>query len=201
MSQKSEADIAYVLTEVSQAADTIALLYQEHLVEKIADVAYEVAGRVLAGGKILIIGNGGSAADAQHIAAEFLCRLNKNRNPIPAIALTTDTSTLTAIGNDLGYHNVFERQVKALMGPKDVLIAISTSGNSPNILNALAVCTGMSVLLTGGNGGHAAHDADHVILAPSTETPHIQECHTVIYHVLCGLIEKKLVEWGFCVYE
>jgi D-sedoheptulose 7-phosphate isomerase len=147
------------------------------------------------GGKLMIAGNGGSAADAQHIAAEFLSRLNFDRNPLPAIALTTDTSVLTAIGNDYGFEHVFERQVRGLGRPGDVFIAISTSGRSPNVLAALRAARKIRVVTVGFSGDGeremAAH-CDHYLAAPCAETPLIQQIHIVAAHAICGLVERNL---------
>jgi len=149
-----------------------------------------------AGRKLLIAGNGGSAADAQHIAGEFLSRLNFDRNPLPAIALTTDSSVLTAIGNDYGFERTFERQVRGLGQKGDVFIAISTSGRSPNIVTALKAAREAG-LVTVGFTGTAANGAmrplcDHCLAAPSPETPLIQQIHIVAAHAICGLVERSL---------
>lgn len=148
-----------------------------------------------AGGKLLVVGNGGSAGDAQHIAGEFLSRLNFDRNPLPAIALTTDTSVLTAIGNDYGFDKVFERQVRALGKPGDILLAISTSGRSPNVLAALGAAREIGVTTIGftGAGDRAMGPlCDHCLAAPSTETPLVQQIHIVAAHAICGLVEREL---------
>ena len=159
-------------------------------------IAAVITDAFRAGGKLLIAGNGGSAADAQHIAGEFLSRLNFDRNPLPAIALTTDTSVLTAIGNDYGFERAFERQVRGLGKPGDVFIAISTSGRSPNVLAALKAAR-ESGLTTIGFTGTAANGAmpplcDHCLAAPSAETPLIQQIHIVAAHAICGLVERSL---------
>lgn len=147
------------------------------------------------GRKILLAGNGGSAADAQHIAGEFVSRFGFDRPGLSAIALTTDTSILTAIGNDYGYEQLFARQIQALGQIGDVFIAYSTSGRSPNILRALEearakkmICIGM----TGNNGGPMQQMCDFILEVPSGETPKIQECHLVLGHTLCGLVENSL---------
>ncbi len=147
------------------------------------------------GHKLLLCGNGGSAADAQHIAGEFLSRLNYDRLPLPALALTTDSSVLTAIGNDYGFDHVFERQVQALGQPGDVLIGLSTSGASPNILRALAagqarglVCIGF----TGARAGPLGEACTLLLAAPSTHTPIIQQIHITAAHILCTLVERRL---------
>jgi D-sedoheptulose 7-phosphate isomerase len=147
------------------------------------------------GARLYIAGNGGSAADAQHLAAEFLTRLTKERGPLPAEALTTDTSTLTAIGNDYGYDHVFSRQIAAKMRKGDIFLAITTSGRSPNILAALRECRRLgftSVLFSGRDGGDAKALADYCILAEGDYTGTIQEQHIVFAHTLCECVEKEL---------
>jgi D-sedoheptulose 7-phosphate isomerase len=147
------------------------------------------------GGKVLLFGNGGSAADAQHVAAELVGRFARERAPLPAIALTTDTSALTAIANDYGFEQVFARQVRALGRRGDVAIAISTSGNSPNVLRAAEAAheQGMTIIsLTGGDGGALAAASDLSINIPSKDTARVQECHLTIEHVLCQAIEDFL---------
>jgi D-sedoheptulose 7-phosphate isomerase len=146
-------------------------------------------------GKILIAGNGGSAADAQHFAGELVSRFNFDRPPLSAIALTTDSSILTAIGNDYGYVDVFARQIQAHGRAGDVFIAISTSGNSPNILKAIetAKSIGLVVIgLTGRSGGKMKDMCDVCLCAPSDSTPRIQECHLFFEHTLCACIEESL---------
>jgi D-sedoheptulose 7-phosphate isomerase len=148
-----------------------------------------------AGGKLLIAGNGGSAADAQHLAAEFVSRFYFDRPGLAAIALTTDTSALTAIGNDYGFERLFSRQVDALGRAGDVFIGISTSGNSPNVLAALAECRTkrlITVGLTGRSGGKMAALCDHCLRMPSTETPKIQEGHIIVGHIICALVEREM---------
>ncbi|HUB28046.1 MAG TPA: D-sedoheptulose 7-phosphate isomerase [Terracidiphilus sp.] len=148
---------------------------------------------LLKGGKILLAGNGGSAADAQHIAAEFVSRLVENRAPLPAIALTTDTSILTAVANDYGYEKVFQRQVDALGNPGDVLIAISTSGNSPSILEGLCAAKRKGIFtagLTGQTGGKMAELCDAVVKVPSARTQNIQEVHIMVGHTICAMAER-----------
>jgi len=172
-----------------------ALLQDE---EMLACFAYAVDLAVTCyrnGGRLYIAGNGGSAADAQHLAAELVVRLAKDRNPLPAEALTVDSSTLTAIGNDYGYEYIFSRQLQAKLQPGDVLVAITTSGNSPNILFALDMCRkrgNKSILLTGRDGGMAAARADLCIIAPGKRTSTIQELHIVLEHSLCEAVEKAI---------
>lgn len=156
------------------------------------------------GGCLYIAGNGGSAADAQHMAAELVVKLSKDRSSIRAFAMTVDTSLLTAIGNDFGYDHCFDRQVYGLMKPQDVFLGITTSGNSPNILNALKATkeiNAKSILLTGRDGGKAKDLADLNLIAPGDQTAQIQEAHLVTYHTLCFLIEQGLIEAGLCKYQ
>ena len=151
------------------------------------------------GGKLMLAGNGGSAADAQHIAGEFLSRLNFDRNPLPAIALTSDTSVLTAIGNDYGFDHAFERQVRGLGRPGDVFIAISTSGRSPNVLAALQAARKIGITTVGFTGdGEREMSAycDYCLAAPAAETPLIQQIHIVAAHAICGLVERNLFGSG-----
>ncbi|HYC26256.1 MAG TPA: D-sedoheptulose 7-phosphate isomerase [Roseiarcus sp.] len=159
---------------------------------KIAEAMAAVLAR---GGKILLCGNGGSAADAQHIAGELLSRYEFDRAPLAAVALTTDTSVLTAIGNDYGYEQVFERQVRGLGKKGDALVALSTSGRSPNVLRAVdaAKKAGLVTIgFTGQKGGDMAARCDLVLRAPSDQTPVIQQIHITAAHVICGLIEKAI---------
>ena len=162
-------------------------------------IAETITRSFRAGGKLLLAGNGGSAADAQHIAGEFLSRLNFDRNPLPAVALTTDSSVLTAIGNDYGFDRAFERQVRGLGRQGDVLIAISTSGRSPNILAALQAARAIGVTTVGFSGaGERDMRAfcDHYLAAPANETPLIQQIHIVAAHAICGLVERNLFGGG-----
>jgi D-sedoheptulose 7-phosphate isomerase len=147
------------------------------------------------GGKILLAGNGGSAADAQHIAGELVSRFNFDRPGLAAVALTTDTSILTAIGNDYGYERLFARQIEALGRRGDVFIAYSTSGKSPNVLEALRVARERGLVCIGFTGNREAPMpamCDHVLATPSADTPKIQEGHLVLGHILCSLIESSL---------
>jgi D-sedoheptulose 7-phosphate isomerase len=147
------------------------------------------------GGRLYIAGNGGSAADAQHLAAEFVSKLAKPRHPLPAEALTTDTSILTAIGNDYGFEKVFSRQIEGKVTEDDAFLAITTSGKSKNILEALNACSARditTILLTGYDGGLAINHADYCLIAPGEQTSTIQEVHQVIYHSLCESVEAEL---------
>jgi D-sedoheptulose 7-phosphate isomerase len=147
------------------------------------------------GGRLYIAGNGGSAADAQHLAAEFVSRLARDRGPLPAEALTTDTSTITAIGNDYGFDLIFARQVAGKMRPGDVFLGITTSGRSPNINKALESCRNLeitSIVFSGRDGGDAALLADHCVLASGDRTSTIQEQHILLAHSLCECVETEL---------
>lgn len=166
------------------------------LLHRMAEV---VVTSIRAGGKLLLAGNGGSAADAQHIAAEFTGRMLYDRDPLPAIALTTDTSALTAIGNDYGFEKAFERQVIALGRPRDVFLGFSTSGNSPNVLRALDAARAKGLVtmgFTGARGGAMARRCDHLLCAPSDITPVIQQVHMVAAHILCSLVERAIFPKG-----
>jgi len=148
------------------------------------------------GNKLLLFGNGGSAADAQHIAAEFTNRFLIERPPLPAIALTTDSSALTAIANDYDYAKVFAKQVQALGKPEDIAIAISTSGNSPNVLAAIEVCKTLNIStigLTGGSGGKMIGKVDYMLrVGEGKNSPRIQETHILVVHVICDIVDQKL---------
>jgi D-sedoheptulose 7-phosphate isomerase len=163
--------------------------------EAVARAADMIIGAVKAGGKVLVFGNGGSAADAQHIAAELVNRLNYDHPPIPAIALTTDTSILTSIGNDSSFDKVFERQIRALGRKGDVALAISTSGNSPNVLRAVEAAREIGVTtiaLAGRDGGRLATLAELTLVVNADSTQRIQETHITIAHILCELVEDAL---------
>lgn len=161
----------------------------------IAAIAERLTETFRAGGKVLLAGNGGSAGDAQHIAGEFVSRMNYDRAPLPAVALTTDSSVVTAIGNDYGYDQVFARQVLGLGQKGDVLIAISTSGRSPNILKAIEAARQKGIFVVGFTGrreGAMAAGCDLCLHAPADETPLIQQLHIIAGHVVCGLVEERL---------
>ncbi len=165
----------------------------EALFPQISDVGVLLQNIIKNGGKILICGNGGSAADSQHIAAEIVGRFKKERKGLPAIALTTDTSILTSVGNDYGYDYIFARQVEALCTPKDVLIGITTSGNSANIVRAIEAANEVgatTIGLTGGSGGKLNTLCKHNIVVPANVTARIQEAHIFIGHCLCEIIES-----------
>lgn len=167
------------------------------LLQNIQMIAELITKAMKRGNKLMICGNGGSAADSQHIAAEFTGRFYLEREPLPAIALTTDTSALTAIGNDYGYEDVFLRQVKALGRDGDVLVGFSTSGNSKNIVKAMEYAKTKNIIniaLTGKSGGKMKEIADVLINVPSDDTPRIQESHGMIGHIMCEMVEMALFE-------
>ncbi len=161
----------------------------------IAEIAECIVTSYKAGGKVILFGNGGSAADAQHLACELVGKFELKRQPFPAIALSSNISILTALANDYGYEAVFSRQLEALVNERDVVIGISTSGNSPNVVNALELARrkgAQTVALAGNNGGEIAGVADLVLTVPSSSTPRIQESHITIGHIICELVEKEL---------
>lgn len=166
------------------------------LLDAIVQVSLRIEQAFKAGNKVLLAGNGGSAADAQHIAAEFVARFEFDRPGLPSIALSTDTSMLTAIGNDYGYEQVFSRQVQANGRAGDVFIGLSTSGNSKNVLRAVEACRDMGIVTVAlcGAGGRLREVCDYAIAVPSTHTPRIQEGHGLIGHIICGLVEESM--WG-----
>lgn len=186
-------------TIISHIQDSIsvkeAILTSPDILKAINDAALVVIAAYNNGNKTLIAGNGGSAADAQHIAGEFVSRFYFDRPGIPSIALSTDTSILTAIGNDYGFEKLFSRQVEAQGKEGDIFIGITTSGNSENIIQALAVCKEKnirSIVLTGKSGGKVAELSDICVKIPSEETPRIQESHILIGHIICCIVEEVL---------
>jgi len=186
-------NIKKIKSYLSTSSNNISLL-SESCSDSIDKFAENIFKALSSGKKILFCGNGGSAADSQHIAAELVGRYKKNRDAISAIALTTDTSILTAVANDFGYENIFSRQIEALGVKGDILVAISTSGNSKNIINAVntAKRQKLSVLgLTGKDGGFLKQISDLCICVPSDEVNHIQEMHITIGHLVCSLIEEN----------
>jgi D-sedoheptulose 7-phosphate isomerase len=176
--------------EVKQALLSDAVVH-----DRVAQAAIQIVRALRTGGKVLFFGNGGSAADAQHLAAEFTGRYLKERKALPALALHANTSAVTAIGNDYGFDLVFARQMEALGKEGDVAVGISTSGNSRNVLRALEVAKSKSiytVALTGASGGEMKDLADCAICIPSEETPRIQECHILAGHIICEIAEEML---------
>jgi D-sedoheptulose 7-phosphate isomerase len=173
-----------------------ALLLDVTFRELVARAAMQIVKSLRDGGKVLFCGNGGSAADAQHLAAEFTGRYLKERRPLPALALLANTSSLTAIGNDYGFDLVFARQLEALGKEGDVLVGISTSGNSRNVLRAMEVAKSKSIYTVAltGSGGKMKDLADCAICIPSNEPPRIQECHILTGHIICEIAEEMLME-------
>jgi len=179
------------LTELAALATRVA----EQQADAIATLADVYTSALRAGGTLLFAGNGGSAADAQHIATEYVVRYSHNRRPLPALALTTDTSLLTAGANDLGFDEIFARQIEALARAGDVLVLHSTSGESPNVVRAAqaAKVKGVTVVaFLGKSGGPLKDLADHSLVVPSDETSHIQELHLALEHIICGMVERAL---------
>ncbi len=188
-------EIAERLEESAQIKRAIA----KSKISEIERMANLIITAYKAGGKVVLFGNGGSAADAQHIAGELMGRFKLKRQAFPAIALTTNTSTLTAVANDYGYEMVFSHQVGALVNEKDVVIGISTSGESPNVIEAMKMAKlrgAKTIGLGGGNGGKLAEVADLVLIVPSDSTPRIQEAHITIGHIVCELVERELSGTG-----
>ena len=192
--------LEYIRGQVAASAQTKQKILEDTLfLEKIAAVIKVCVQVYKNKNKILIAGNGGSAADAQHFAAELVGRYGFDRPSLPALALTTDTSNLTAIGNDYGYDFVFSRQLEGMAEEGDLFIGISTSGNSENILNAFKSAKQKGVItvaLTGRDGGKMADAADYTLIVPSDATPRIQESHLLIEHMICDAIEKEMFGEG-----
>lgn len=190
----------YIKNQIRSSYETKQKIYEnEALIEIIEKVASKCVEIYRNGKKTIIAGNGGSAADAQHIAAELVGRYGFDRPSLPSLALTTDTSNLTAIGNDYGYDKVFSRQLEGMGQEGDIFIGISTSGNSVNIINAFESAKEkgiMTVALTGRDGGKMAQIADIAIVVPSNDTPRIQESHILIGHIICDIIEKEIFADG-----
>lgn len=185
-------NIAALIEDHRQAISTIV-----PLIPKIEEIGREIMTALGKGGKIFFIGNGGSAADAQHLAAELMGRFQREREPYAALALTTDTSVLTAIANDYGYDTVFARQIRGLCRPEDVVVGISTSGNSANIVEAMQTANNLGAItvgLAGRDGGELQRIAKYCLTVPVSVTARIQEAHIFIGHVLCELVETRLTK-------
>ena len=171
------------------------LLQQEEQLGIFAEAVEKVLSCYQQGGRIYIAGNGGSAADAQHLAAEFVSKLAKDRDPLPAEALTVDSSILTAIGNDYGFEEIFSRQIAGKLTKKDIFLGITTSGNSMNIIKAVDTCNEMNIptiVFSGNGGGLVKKKANYCVVAPGNKTSTIQEVHIVLAHTLCECIEKQI---------
>jgi len=186
----------YIKEQIKKSYETKQVIYDnDELLNKIEEVAQKCVDLYRTDKKTILAGNGGSAADAQHIAAELVGRYGFDRPSIPSLALTTDTSNLTAIGNDYGYDQVFSRQLEGMGQEGDIFIGISTSGNSINIIKAFESAKKkniMTVALTGRGGGKMAEMADIALVVPSNDTPRIQESHILIGHIICDIIEKEI---------
>jgi len=188
----------YVVEEIEESIAVKAELARSTC-DQVVEAASLILTRLEVGGKLIAFGNGGSAADAQHIAAEFVGRYQAERKALAAIALTTDSSSLTAIGNDFGFEQVFSRQLEAIGKPGDVALAISTSGNSQNVLRAIASAKKLGMVtigLSGRSGGKLRANVDLCLSVPSDSTPRIQEAHSLIIHILCGIVENAVVDAG-----
>lgn len=188
--------VARIHDEMTEHMNVITALAGSHS-EQISEMALLMLEAITNGKKILFMGNGGSAADAQHLAAELVGRFKAERKALAAIALTTDTSILTALANDYGYESVFSRQIAALAHSGDVVIGISTSGQSPNVVKGIQMAKDMgckTIGFTGRDGGEVAKLVDLSLIVPSGETSRIQEAHIMIGHILCGLIEQTIVK-------
>lgn len=182
------------LIHASLTAHQRAIAQLETLIPAIQTVGERLRACLQSGNKILLMGNGGSAADCQHIAAEIVGRYQRERKGLPAIALTTDSSILTSVGNDYGFQYIFSRQVEALCVPGDVVIGISTSGNSANVvagMEAAKQAGAYTIGMTGANGGRLGDLCDITLAMPSQETPRIQEAHILVGHILCALAEAE----------
>jgi D-sedoheptulose 7-phosphate isomerase len=183
-----------VLKEIQDSVETKQKLAKD-CVRDILDIADAIATALREGGKIVFFGNGGSAADAQHLAAEFVGKFAADRPPLRGIAFTTNTSVLTAVGNDFGFQEIFARQVAAQVDAGDIVIGISTSGRSKNVIKGVQEARkrgAKTVAFTGGSGGELAGLCDYRVMVPSTNTQRIQECHIMIGHILCQLVETNL---------
>lgn len=195
-SERDEAADAHRVRTIFEEGAALRTAFADHMAGRVAEAARRITACFASGGKLLLFGNGGSAADAQHIAAEFVNRFVAERRALPALALTTDTSALTSIANDRSYDEVFARQIEAWGRPGDVALAISTSGRSPSVLRAVGACKERGVTtigLTGGGGGALGAEVDLLIdVAGSRDTARIQEIHITVGHVICELVDAAL---------
>lgn len=201
---KDTTNLEHRITELMTASIVVKqnLLSSASIVATIAQVSEILVAALRQGNKVLLFGNGGSAADAQHIAAELVGRFAFDRPPLPALALSVNSSCVTAIGNDYGFDQVFARQLEALAKPGDVAIGISTSGNSPNVIQAVTAARKMglrTIGLTGSAGAMLSKTADFCICVPSSETPRIQECHILVGHIISEIVEKEIFREKSCV--
>ncbi|MEP6757287.1 MAG: SIS domain-containing protein [Chthonomonadales bacterium] len=184
------------LKQIAQESVETHKLYAEHSIEAVAEIAWVIANALHNGASIYLFGNGGSAADAQHVAGELVGRFLKESDPWPAIALTTDSSVLTCIGNDWDYEDVFARQVRAHVRPGDIVVGITTSGTSPNVIRALKDAStreGITIGFTGIKGKSLQDVTDYCYVAPVEHTPRVQELHLLAWHSICELVESALM--------
>ncbi|WP_263416413.1 D-sedoheptulose 7-phosphate isomerase [Terriglobus albidus] len=183
-----------VTGQLQHTLNTIARVQADKsIIATVVEAGKAIAEAMKRDHKLIVAGNGGSAADSQHLVAEFVSRLTRDRPAMPAVALTTDTSILTAIGNDFSYDNVFERQIEAIGRPGDVFLAISTSGNAKNLIKALHMCRQKNIIsigYLGNDGGQMAPLCDYKVIVPSRITMHIQESHLALEHILCMVVER-----------
>ena len=187
--------ISEIASQLQSHLDLLSQLAREPYLAQVAELSSRIVSSYQDGGKLIIMGNGGSAADAQHVAAEMVARFRRERPAWPAIALNTNSSTLTAIGNDYAYDNVFSRQIEAFAESRDVVIGISTSGNSENVVRALRSAKDRGAwiaVLTGASGGRAGQIVDLCLAMPSEDTPRVQEAHITLLHIVCDLVEEAL---------
>lgn len=190
------ADTSFVASALGDLA-VLARVVADTQGEAIAEYARRAAETLQAGGKLLFCGNGGSAADAQHLAAEYVVRFSRNRRALPALALTTDTSVLTACANDLGYEEVFARQIQALAEPRDLLVLHSTSGTSPNLVRAAEAARASGISIVGAlasGGGQLREQVDVAVVVPTTRASRAQEIHLAIGHIVCGRVEDTMAK-------
>jgi D-sedoheptulose 7-phosphate isomerase len=183
------------MNKIKQAIETHLQVIEAMIpmVDAIGDIAERMQSCIQNGGRIFWMGNGGSAADSQHLAAEMVGRFERERRALPSIALTTDTSILTAVGNDYGFESIFSRQIEALCCQRDVVVGLSTSGNSPNVLAAIQTAKAIgayAIGFAGKDGGRLAKEADRCLIVPSNNTARIQEAHILIGHILCDRVES-----------
>jgi D-sedoheptulose 7-phosphate isomerase len=186
---------AYIAREIQESI-SVKVELDRTAAEQIAEAAAAVVACLRAGGKLIAFGNGGSASDAQHMVAELVGRYAVRRQALAAVALTANSSSLTAIANDFGFEEIFARHLEALAKPQDVVLAISTSGNSPNVLRALETAKALALKtigLTGNDGGKLRELVNVCVIVPSSSTPRIQEAHTLVIHILCGIVENTFV--------
>jgi D-sedoheptulose 7-phosphate isomerase len=184
-----------IILEAIDESIAVKKIIREEMVGGIEKISEAIVASYKNGGKLVLFGNGGSASDAQHVAAEFVGRFELDRQALPAIALTTDTSILTAVGNDYGFETVFSKQVEAVVKEGDVVIGISTSGNSPNVLNGILEARkkgAVTIGMTGEKGEKLAGAVDFAFLAPTGNTARIQEAHITVLHIICNIVEKTL---------